>query len=231
MNAFDESILHFLNGFARRSQVFDEFVVLVCMNNFLKGALVFTIVWYLWFQNEGNNEKREYLLVGVSASFAGLVVAKMLTYVIHRARPFNDPHFDLRVPYGIHAVSWEGLNSFPSDHAVLFFALATGIFLASRPIGWLVYSYVTLVICLPRVYLGIHFPTDILAGAIIGVSTAGLGHFPGIRQPLARGAFRWIDKWPGLFYAFSFLLTYLVCELFDPVIGIVKFILRGQLPG
>jgi undecaprenyl-diphosphatase len=231
MNPFDESILHFLNGCAHRSPVFDEFVVLVCMNNFLKGALIFTIVWYLWFQNEGNKEKREYLLVGVSASFVGLVVAKILTLVIHRSRPFNNPQLELHIPYGMHAVAWEGLNSFPSDHAVLFFALATGIFLASRPIGWLVYSYVTLVICLPRVYLGIHFPTDILAGAIIGVSTAWLAHFPGIRQPLTRGAFRWIDRRPGLFYAFSFLLTYLVCELFDPAISIVKFMLRAHLPG
>ena len=231
MNRFDESILHFLNSFAQRSPVFDEFVVLICMNNFLKGALVFTIVWYLWFQSEPNREKREYLLAGVSASFAGLVIAKILTFVIHRARPFNDSRLELHIPYGIHAVAWEGLNSFPSDHAVLFFALATGIFLASRPIGSLVYSYVTLFICLPRIYLGIHFPTDILGGAIIGLSTAWLAHFPGIRQPLTRGAFRWIDKRPGLFYAFSFLLTYLVCELFDPALSIVKFILRGQLDG
>jgi len=108
MNTFDESILHFLNGFAQRSSVFDEFVVLVCMNNFLKGALIFTIVWYLWFQNEGNKEKREYLLVGVSASFAGLVVAKMLTFAIHRARPLNVSQLELHIPYGMHAVAWEG---------------------------------------------------------------------------------------------------------------------------
>jgi undecaprenyl-diphosphatase len=231
MNPFDASILHFLNGFAQRSQVFDEFVVLVCMNNFLKGALVFTIVWYLWFQNEGSKEKRGYLLAGVSASFAGLVIAKMLAFAIHRARPFNDPQLVLRIPYGIHAVAWEGLNSFPSDHAVLFFALATGIFLASRPVGLLAYSYVTLFICIPRIYLGIHFPTDILGGAIIGLSTTWLAHFPGIRQPLTRCACRWIDKRPGLFYAFSFLLTYLVSELFDPALSIVKFILRGHLTG
>jgi undecaprenyl-diphosphatase len=231
MDPFDASILHFVNGFAQRSQIFDEFVVLVCMNNFLKGALVFTIVWYLWFQSEPNREKREYLLVGVSASFAGLVIAKILTLAIHRARPFNTPQLELRVPYGIHAVAWEGLNSFPSDHAILFFALATGIFLASRTIGWLVYGYVALFICLPRIYLGIHFPTDILGGAIIGLSTAWLAHFPGIRQPLTRGAFQWMDKRPGLFYGFSFLLIYLVCELFDPAISIVRFILRGQLPG
>jgi hypothetical protein len=52
MNLFNHSISDFLNQFIYRSLIFDELVVFVCMNNFLKGALVFAVVWYLWFQNE-----------------------------------------------------------------------------------------------------------------------------------------------------------------------------------
>ena len=111
--------MYFFNQFVHRSLVFDELVVLVCMNNFLKGAIVFTVVWYLWFQNEDSQKKRDCLLAGVSASFVGLLAAKMLTLVILRPRPFNAPQL-LRVPYGIQAVSWDGLNSFQSDHAGLF---------------------------------------------------------------------------------------------------------------
>ena len=76
MNGFDLSILLLINRLAHRSVVFDELVVLASGNNFIKGALVFAVVWYLWFQSEGARKKRERLLVGMGAGFVGLVVAK-----------------------------------------------------------------------------------------------------------------------------------------------------------
>jgi undecaprenyl-diphosphatase len=230
MNPFDQSIMSFINRFAHRSLVFDELVVLVSDNNFIKGALVFAVIWYLWFQNEDTRKKRECLLAGVSASFVGLVVARILSWAIVRPRPLNIPQLGMRIPYGIRSAGWEGVSSFPSDHAVLFFALATGIFCAAQRIGWLMFIYVSVFICLPRIYLGIHYPTDVLAGAMIGVSMGWLVHLLAIRKPLTNWAFRWLDARPGQFYAFSFLLTYQICELFDPVRSIVNFIHRGHLP-
>jgi undecaprenyl-diphosphatase len=223
-------ILSFFNRFAHRSLFFDELVVLVSGNNFIKGALVVAVIWYLWFQNKDAPKKRECLLAGVGAGFFGLAIAKVLTWAIVRPRPLNVPQLAMRIPYGIKAVSWEGLSSFPSDHAVLFFALATGIFFASRRTGWLMFIYVSALICLPRVYLGVHYPTDILAGAAIGVFTGWLLHLPAIQKPLTKWALQSLDARPGQFYAFSFLLTYVICELFDPVISIVNFIRRGHLP-
>jgi undecaprenyl-diphosphatase len=230
MNPFDERILSFINRFAHRSLVFDELVVLVSDNNFVKGALVIAVIWYLWFQNEDTRTKREFLLAGVGASFVGLVVARMLSWIIVRPRPLNIPEFVMRMPYGIQAADWEGWNSFPSDHSVLFFALTTGIFFAARRTGCWMFIYVFTFICLPRVYLGIHYPTDILVGALIGVFMGWLFHLPAVRRPLTGWAFRWLDARPAQFYAFSFLLTYQICELFDPVRGILNFIRRGHLP-
>jgi len=59
---------------------------------------------------------------------------------------------------------------FPSDHAVLFFALATGLFMAHRKLGIAAYAWVIVAICFPRLYLGIHWPTDVIAGAAVGVA-------------------------------------------------------------
>jgi membrane-associated phospholipid phosphatase len=230
VNRFDMPILYLINQFAHRSLVFDEMVVLLCNNNFIKGGLVFAIMWYLWFQNQDDRSKRESLLAGVLASFVGLTVAKILTLVIIRPRPFNVPSLAIRIPYGMKAVKWEGLNSFPSDHAVLFFALATGIFFASRRAGWLMFIYISAIICLPRVFLGVHYPSDILGGAVIGLFTGWLFHLPAIRNPVTNWAFRWLEEKPGQFYASSFLLTYVICELFDPVISVISFIRHGHLP-
>ncbi len=229
MNRLDLSILNFINLLARRSLVFDEMMVLMSNNNFLKGALVFAVMWYLWFQYEDDRNKHEYLLAGVGASFIGLTLAKILTLVIFRPRPFNDSSVAIRIPYGIEAAIWEGHNSFPSDHGVLFFALATGIFFASRRAGWLVFIYISVFICLPRIYLGIHYPIDVLAGAAIGLSIGWLVHLPAIRKPFTSWALRCLEARPGQFYFFSFLLSYLICELFDPLISLANFMGHGYL--
>lgn len=229
MNRLDLAVLYFINLLAHRSFVFDELMVLVSNNNFLKGALVFAVMWYVWFQYEDDRNKHEYLLAGVGASFVGLTLAKILTWMIVRPRPFNEPSVELRIPYGIQAANWEGLSSFPSDHGVLFFALAMGIFFASRRAGWLMFIYISVFICLPRIYLGIHYPSDVLAGAAIGLSTGWLVHLPAIRKPFTNWALKWLDAKPGQFYACSFLVTYMICELFDPAIKVVSFIRHGHL--
>jgi hypothetical protein len=67
---------------------------------------------------------------------------------------------------------------------VLFFAMAAGIFIASRRAGWFALVYVSAFICLPRMYLGEHYATDILTGAAIGIIPVCLANLPRIRQPL-----------------------------------------------
>ena len=129
------------------------------------------------------------------------------------------------------AAAWEGNSSFPSDHAVLFFALATGILFASRRAGWFTMVYVSTIICLPRVFIGEHYATDILAGAAIGISMAYVANCGSIRSPLANCALQWLDEKPGQFYCFSFFLTYVMATLFNPVLDLLKaanLIIHGQ---
>jgi undecaprenyl-diphosphatase len=230
MNSFDLFISSFINGFAHRSIPFDAFVTWLSGDNLLKGGVVIGIVWWLWFQNEDIRRIRETLLAAIIASFPALAVARVLSWVINRPRPLNETRYIFRVPYGGQPV-WEGPTSFPSDHAVLFFALAAGIFLASRRTGWFVFGYVSIIICLPRIYLAEHYTTDILAGAAIGIFMTWLANLSSIRKPLTAWALRWLDKSPGLFYSFAFILTFQMAELFDPMLKtlkVAKLIIQGK---
>ncbi len=57
--------------------------------------------------------------------------------------------------------------SFPSDHAAVAFAIAFGVFAFSRRVGILFLAAATL-ISLSRIALGLHYPSDVLAGALVG---------------------------------------------------------------
>jgi undecaprenyl-diphosphatase len=230
MNSFDSFILSLINQFARRSFLFDKFVVLLSNNNLLKGAVILAIVWWIWFENEDVRRKREILLATLITCFPALIITQILAKTIFRPRPLNEAALLLRVPYGIEAAQWMQHSSFPSDHAVLFFALALGIFLASRRFGWFAYVYVSLFICLPRIYLGEHYPTDILAGAAIGMAPVWLACLPSVRNRLTGWALRWMSARPSQFYSLTFLVTYLIAELFGPALMIVSFIIRKGHP-
>jgi undecaprenyl-diphosphatase len=110
-----------------------------------------------------------------------------------------------------------GWSSFPSDHAVLFVTLAVAILFISRPLGWLALSYVVAFICLPRIYLGIHWPTDILAGALLGVGFAYLAKMPAFSHAVGRWTDRWRREQPGLFFALLFFASYQVTTLFREI--------------
>jgi undecaprenyl-diphosphatase len=221
MNSFDLFISSFINGFAHRSFRFDQFVNWLSDSALLKGGFVLGIVWWLWFQNEDVRERREVLLATIMASFPALAIARVLSWVVNRTRPLLETRHLFRLPYG-QTPTWEGPSSFPSDHAVLFFALATGIFLASRRTGWFVFAYVSIVICLPRIFLAEHYATDILAGAAIGMFMTWLANTSRIRKPLTAWALRLMETRPALFYSCAFVVTCQMAELFDPAIKMLK---------
>jgi undecaprenyl-diphosphatase len=61
--------------------------------------------------------------------------------------------------------------SFPSGHAMVSFACATVLALAVPRLRWQLYALATL-ISFSRVYVGVHYPLDVLAGAVLGVAIA-----------------------------------------------------------
>ena len=80
-----------------------------------------------------------------------------------RARP------PLRDPDPEPLVSLPATSSFPSGHATVAFACATVLALAVPRLRWPLLALAT-VIAFSRVYVGVHYPLDVLAGAVLGVA-------------------------------------------------------------
>lgn len=89
-----------------------------------------------------------------------------------RPRPMTVAALHFQTPFGASDHGLINWSSFPSDHAAVFFALATSIFFVWRAAGIAALVYVFLFIAMPRLYLGFHYPTDILGGALIGIALA-----------------------------------------------------------
>jgi undecaprenyl-diphosphatase len=106
------------------------------------------------------------LVAAVSVGIGSLVVA-LLKETVDRPRPAHaDPGIDT-------AVGTPGSPSFPSGHTATAFAAAAVVGAFYPRLRWPLYALAALV-GMSRIYLGVHFALDVVAGAILGLSI-GLG--------------------------------------------------------
>jgi undecaprenyl-diphosphatase len=238
LNSFDFGIISYLNQFAHRSPDLDYIIMLIGSNALAKGGVITALIWWAWFRPGENKERdHEYLFYGILASLFSVLAARALADALpFRDRPFANPALNFQLPYHVdfldHMIHW---SSFPSDHAALFFALAICILFVSRGAGIFALLHAFFVVSLPRVYMGMHYPTDIVVGAAIGLGFGGSAKIVGLRALVTRLPLRWLELSPGTFYAFLFILTFLVTVIFDPVrrVGLILFkllelVIRGH---
>ncbi len=119
------------------------------------------------------NKKLELKSYEVAVSLALTVVTTGgLKVIIKRPRPYET------YPNLIHPDEYDYGNSFPSAHTSMAFSTATSVFLNYKK--WYVavplYTWAA-VVGYSRMYLGQHYPTDVLAGAVVGAGSAIICHW------------------------------------------------------
>lgn len=110
---------------------------------------------------------RAVLAALLGVGFADLLGARLFKPLIGRVRPSFALAEDLvRV-----LVPAANTGSMPSNHAATSFAMATVVTLAERRLGWVAWP-LAVAISLSRVGVGVHWPSDLLGGAALGMTTA-----------------------------------------------------------
>lgn len=214
----DLFLLHIVNGWCG-SPVLDQMALFTDRINLLKGGLTVAVFWWFWYAGDERTrfERRQIIVVAFLATFAAIFLSRAMAATLpFRLRPMYTPGIGYHAP-SIHLrMDMETWSSFPSDHAAMWFALSYGVWRLSRRFGWVAYAYSVIWICLPRLYLGIHYPSDLLVGALVGLG-CGWGAF---RLPLRRSAKLCLlieRRYPQWFYPVAFLVAFEIADMFNDV--------------
>jgi undecaprenyl-diphosphatase len=128
------------------------------------------------------------MAAGFSLALA-LAIAQIVAHVWQRPRPYVAHPHDAYL-----FISPSHDPSFPSDHATAAFAIAVALLLRHRRVGILALS-MAVTLCVSRIAVGTHYPSDVLAGALIGSAAALAFWHPTLRRPLHD-----LSDWAGRFY-------------------------------
>lgn len=117
----------------------------------------------LWFVD--GKIKKEQVIHALFAAFVAWAITVIIKIMFPTLRPFRVdglPTLTLTVP---------GDASFPSGHTAEAFALAITVWLHDKKVGW-IFLVSALVIGMARVWANVHYPIDIVGGALVGTLVA-----------------------------------------------------------
>jgi len=198
-------------------------------NTFFKSTILIGSYWYFWFRADRDQQQRRATILSIFVgTMAGLIVTRLIaSFAPFRIRPFYDAglhHQALSVPLPNDFMSW---SSFPSDHAAYLCALGFGLILLSRRLLVPVVLFLAGWVCLPRLYLGIHYLSDVLVGAAIGVFAVWAAlHIRSVNLRVSQPLLAYAGVRPQVFFMLAYLTMFEMGSLFWDIREPVHVVLR-----
>ena len=131
------------------------------------GIVVFAgfIVVGWWLARPRDARTMAYALLTPVAAVVAFGVQQGIVHLVAEARPYA------LLPDALVLVTRTTDPSFPSDHACVTGAVAVGLFLVDRRLGWTA-TAAALLMAFTRVYVGAHWPFDVVAGLAVGATVS-----------------------------------------------------------
>jgi membrane-associated phospholipid phosphatase len=230
-NGLNLAVITWLSRFTMTSAHFNQIVQYMAGSNLVKGYPMMAALWFFWCRDTDPRSETKRIVV---AAIAGCILAVLIARIANNIGPFQPrPIANNALPalvfLGLPDPASKALyiwNSFPSDHAAMYFSLATGIFLISRRFGTFVYVYVFLFIALPRMYLGLHYATDIIAGGILGVGCVLLFNSEAVVSLYGLRFRQVLERYPAATQTALFLISIELSMTFEDVRKLLEDIVK-----
>jgi undecaprenyl-diphosphatase len=218
----EASIAIFLSGAREAMPNFTPAVIYLADSYLLKGGVLMALLFIAaaparrrFFSSPNLHIPRT-----AGAIFISMLVSRILQLTLpHRDRPFMSQAREHADAYYV------GVSSFPSDHAVLMTTIATAIFIRNRTLGLIAFAWTLAAILAPRVYLGLHHPSDILAGMALGAGIC----WAVMRAPAPSGFRTWVEtletKYPAPLYLLAFLFAVETARNFADARALARMVL------
>ncbi|MBJ7932276.1 MULTISPECIES: undecaprenyl-diphosphatase [Bacillus cereus group] len=160
------TVFQWFNNFAGSSKLLDTLMITIT-NSAACVAILFMLI--LWFNNgkKENAIRKQYTVLYTTLSVSiALLVNVLIHAVYYHPRPFVSHDVHQLVP---HAAD----SSFVSDHSVLVFSIAFVFMLRGEKLKYIALIWAVLV-GISRLYVGVHFPLDVIGAAVITIITSSL---------------------------------------------------------
>lgn len=166
MDPFDVTVYHAINGLAGHNRLLDDAMIFFAKYALEIYAGLFVVSW-LALPKRAIQTRHAIVMAGL-AGIVALCINVIIAHFWYRSRPFvllPKGSFHQLIP---HAAD----SSFPSDHTSGSFAFAAATW--GKGPRWMQWAFtsIAVIVMFARVFVGVHWPTDVLASVVIG-SAAG----------------------------------------------------------
>jgi membrane-associated phospholipid phosphatase len=214
---FEIAALVWVASLTGRWPILDRLAEAIANNDLFEAAPYVAVLvgfWYARGDRAGAAHRRE-VVAGCLAAAAAVLVSRLVQNSVPSVRPIWSPAHAALFPVEFRYLMDPSFHSFPSDHSAFVLPLASAVYRLHRGLGVLAAGWLVLV-SLARVYLGLHYPVDVVGGAALGVLAVWC-----VRSGLARivdraaaGLGQAEVRWPTATAAALFLIAFQLATLF-----------------
>ena len=159
MSNLDDRVTHWINSLAGHHSAIDGSLITVSA---WAVPILVAAVALQWWSAEDRRANRHTLVSAGLAFCLALGINQLILLFVHRVRPYDA---------GVTRLLVERSHdpSFPSDHATATVAIAAAFFFHQSPRRAALFGAAAILVGFSRVYIGTHYTSDVLGGAITGL--------------------------------------------------------------